>query len=351
MYENTTVSAGRCAHATALLPLGRQLINDCTGVNMSLPSVPAPNSEPSSPIREDQPRCRKRTFLTTSGGPTEARVVGPSGAASCGGSLETIPRGADRNNDSDSNSDSEAQCPEGINGESHRHFKCCPLHGIDHSTDTTACPQLRYHIYDVNIRDPRHPKYIRGPFPDEIHPHGLCRCLPLEWCTRHAWFVLDRTAEEKQKEAQRQRRARSHEEAYVPDWQVAFLQNRPRNLLEMTGPWERCGEDMGRRHGPPAREMLYRFYSFCILNPGTLIAKFDMTYEDYVSDTRTLNRHAIREIEVEAAQRRTRKLAVFIDNNPWFFDSTRNGQELIRQIARETSSVGLDPDLYRTFLL
>ncbi len=316
---------------------------------MSLPSVPVPNSEPSSPIREDQPRCRKRTFPITPGGPTGAQVAGPSGATSRGGSSETIPRGADRNIDSDS--DGEPQCPEGINGESHRHIKRCPLHGIDHSTDTSACPRLRYHIYDVNIRDPRHPKYIRGPFPDEIHPHGLCRCLPLQWCTRHAWSIMDKTTEEASEEAQRQRRARGHAEAYLPDWQAAYFQNRPGNLLETTGPWERCGEDTGRRHGPPAREMLYRFYAFCILNPGTSIAKFDMAYEDYVADTRTLSRHAVREVEIGAAQRRTRKLAVFIDNNPWFFDSTRNGQELIKQIARETSAVGLDPDLYRTFLL
>ena len=70
-----------------------------------------------------------------------------------------------------------------------------------------------------------------------------------------------------------------------------------------------------------------------------------------MSDTRTLSKHAIREIEVTAASRRMRKLSVFIDNNPWFFDSTRNGQELIRQIGRETSAVGMVPDLYRTFLL
>ncbi len=321
---------------------------------MSLPSVPGPNSEPSSPIREDQPRCRKRVFSATPGGPTKAQVTGLSGATSRGGSSETIPRGADRNNDrdSDSDSDNEPQCPEGINGESHRHFKRCPLHGIDHSTDTTACPRLRYHIYDVNVRDPRHPKYIRGPFPDEIHPHGLCRCLPLEWCTRHAWSIVDKTTGERQREeAQQRRKARSHAEAYLPAWQTAYFQNRPRNLLETTGPWERCGDDIGRRHGPPAREMLYRFYAFCILNPGISIAKFNMAYEDYVSETRTLNKHAIKEIEVTAASRRTRKLAVFVDNNPWFFDSTRNGQELIKQIGREASAVGMDPDLYRTFLL
>ncbi len=50
---------------------------------MSLPSVPVPNSEPSSPAREDQPRCRKRTFHTAPEGPTKARLDGPSGATSC----------------------------------------------------------------------------------------------------------------------------------------------------------------------------------------------------------------------------------------------------------------------------
>ncbi len=82
MYKDATVSAGRRAHATALLPLGKQLINDCTGVNMSLPSAPVPNSDPSSPSREDQPRWRKRTFSTTPRGPIEAQAAGPSGAAS-----------------------------------------------------------------------------------------------------------------------------------------------------------------------------------------------------------------------------------------------------------------------------
>ena len=76
-----------------------------------------------------------------------------------------------------------------------------------------------------------------------------------------------------------------------------------------------------------------------------------MTYRDYVSDTRMLSKHAIRKIEIKAASGRARKLAVFIDNNPWFFDSTRSGQELIRQIRQETSDAGLNPDLYRTFLL
>ena len=52
---------------------------------MSLPSVPVPNSEPSSPVREDQPRCRKRTFHTTPEGPTKAQVAGPSGATSIKG--------------------------------------------------------------------------------------------------------------------------------------------------------------------------------------------------------------------------------------------------------------------------
>ncbi len=49
---------------------------------MSLPSAPVPNSEPSPPTREDQPRCRKRVFSTTPKGPTEARTAGPSGATS-----------------------------------------------------------------------------------------------------------------------------------------------------------------------------------------------------------------------------------------------------------------------------
>ncbi len=227
--------------------------------------------------REDGPEATPETEAQR-GEPCEAKpriiptaIVAPFriapmlrvGAASRGGSSEPIPWGADGNN-------APSECPHGLNSGAHGcRVGLRPLHGIDHLTSFKGCEGCRYRCYDTS--DPRPPKYVRGPFPDEDDSYDGCRCLPYSFCRQHN-LLMDRKADQwYETESQRGRKALNHQEAYAPAWHKTYYEKRLTGLVEAVAPWEKSGEELGCRHGAPAREALYRFFAYCILYlPRTL---------------------------------------------------------------------------------
>ncbi len=98
----------------------------------------------------------------------------PFGAASCGGSSELIPQGADQNDTTG------PEHPEGINGGSnHCQLAHCLLHGIDHSHSETFCHRYCYRCYDANILDPWDSRFVRGPSQTKTTPVMGAAAFPI----------------------------------------------------------------------------------------------------------------------------------------------------------------------------
>ncbi len=96
------------------------------------------------------------------------------------------------------------------------HLCCCPAHGIIHFVAYLFCEGYRYRCYDINVMDPGHPKYLRGPLTDSDYLETTCCCLPTIWCKSHA--VEDHLCR-------------------TDLWYVTYSQSGPANLVESMAHW------------------------------------------------------------------------------------------------------------------
>ncbi len=76
-----------------------------------------------------------------------------------------------------------------------------------------------------------------------------------------------------------------------------------------------------------------------------------MSRKGYVPETWLIREKAVCREVLEKAVKRTRRLALFIDNNPYYFNSTYQGGEVIRQICKETIAAKENAEAFRTFML
>ncbi len=103
-------------------------------------------------------------------------------------------------------------------------------------------------------------------------------------------------------------------------------------------PWDRGWEHIFDCLDLAAKEVLYRFYTYCIVFPDRTIGDFLMTSDYYMTMMLKLRHNAIGPSIQNKALRRARRLELFMQNNPRWFDQTPGGQKVFREVQEEVST-------------
>ncbi len=102
--------------------------------------------------------------------------------------------------------------------------------------------------------------------------------------------------------------------------------------------WDRRWEIIFNRLDLAAKEVLFRFYAYCIVFPDKTIGDFLMTSYYYVKVMLKLRHNTVGPSVQNKALRRVRHLELFIQNNPKWFDQAPGGQKVIRKVQEEVST-------------
>ena len=90
---------------------------------------------------------------------------------------------------------------------------------------------------------------------------------------------------------------------------------------------------------------------YCIVFPDRTIGNFSMTSDYYLKMMLKLRHNAIGPSVQNQALRRVRRLELFIQNNPKWFDQAPGGQRVIRKVQEGVSVwPGIDPKRFGSFM-
>ncbi len=103
----------------------------------------------------------------------------------------------------------------------------------------------------------------------------------------------------------------------------------PEERRDNTTPWDRRWENIFDRLDLAAKEVLYRFYAYCIVFPDRTIGDFLMTSDYYLKVMLKLRHNAVGPSVQNQALRRVQRLELFIQNNPRWFHQAPGGQKVI----------------------
>ncbi len=214
-----------------------------------------------------------------------------------------------------------------------------------------TCPKGWLCGYD-DKHHPLHPDYIRRPYPEGEVTEMACRCLPEMRCGAHR----NNRAQQAEVEQHHQRKlqtqlAKGDERSYQHYWYGDFKMLPPEEGRDHPTPWDRGWEDIFDRMDLAAKEVLYRFYAYCIVFPERTIGDFSMTSNYYLEMMLKLRHNAVGPAVQNQALKRVRRLDIFMQNNPRWFDLALGGQKIIRMIQERVSTwPGRDPTKFGSFV-
>ncbi len=183
---------------------------------------------------------------------------------------------------------------------------------------------------------PLHPDYIRRPYPEGGATEMACRCLPEMRCGSHRNNKTQQAEVEQQHQQQLQMRlAKEEEHKYQFYWSNDFRTLPPEERHDHPTPWDRGWENIFDRLDLAAKEVLYRFYAYCIVFPDRTIGDFSMISDYYLKVMLKLRHNAVGPSVQNQALRRVRCLELFIQNNPNWFDQAPGGQKVIWKVQEE----------------
>ncbi len=176
---------------------------------------------------------------------------------------------------------------------------------------------------------PLHQDYIRRPYPEGGVTEMACRCLPEMSCGSHRNNKAQQAEVEQQHQKRLQPRLPKEGKHKYQFYWYNFKTLPPEERRDHPTPWDRRWENIFDRLDLAAKEVQYRFYTYCIVFPDRTIGDFLMASDYYLEMMMKLRHNAIRPFVQNEALRRVRHLELFIQNNPKWFDQAPGGQKVI----------------------
>ena len=214
-----------------------------------------------------------------------------------------------------------------------------------------TCPKGWLCGYD-DKHHPLHPDYIRRPYLEGGATEMACRCLPEMRCGSHRNNRNQQAEVEQQHQRKLQARlAKEDEHKYQFYWYNDFKTLPPEERHDHLTPWDRGWENVFDHLDLAAKEVLYRFYAYCIVFPDWTIGDFSMTSGYYLEMMLKVRHNTVGPSVQNQALRRVRRLELFIQNNPKWFDQAPGGQRVIQTVQEGVSTwPGRDPKNFGSFV-
>ncbi len=154
---------------------------------------------------------------------------------------------------------------------------------------------------------PLHPDYIRRPYPEGGATEMACRCLPEMRCGSHRNNRTQQAEVEQQHQKRLQTRlAKEDERKCQFYWYNDFKTLPPEERRDHPTPWDHGWENIFDRLDLAAKEVLYRFYAYCIVFPDWTIGDFSLTSGYYLEMMLKLRHNAVGPSVQNQALRRVR---------------------------------------------